>query len=195
MRILYILILLIAVIFFCLSLKAEKDNRIKGSLAILQIKNEKLIPILDSIISHEQQCVYYTPELHFSIHSRRVNDTIIEFQIEAFGLLIEPADYNKGCFEHNGHWFFVTGQELNESIFIKTNQRKKFLFHKDHYYKSDGQLVLVLIEDDTYSMWIYHYIACNFVLKEMYAPYCYSIDNVEKTKIDTKIIQQAVSKY
>lgn len=41
-------------------------------------KNKKLLPILDCIIKHEQQCVYYTPNLIFNIYSRNLNDSIDE---------------------------------------------------------------------------------------------------------------------
>ena len=38
----------------------------------------ELLPILDCIIKHEQQCVYYTPNLIFNIYSRNLNDSIDE---------------------------------------------------------------------------------------------------------------------
>jgi hypothetical protein len=155
-----------------MSLKSGLDGRI-GCIEVLQIKNENLLPILDSIISHEKHCVYYTPNLYFSIRSRMMNDTISEFQIEAFGsILIEPADHYRGCSEYNGHWFFVVGQELNETVFIKTNQRKTFVFHKPEEITSDGKILLRVIEDDTFSFWIYHYVDDEFFLREKYDTYC-----------------------
>jgi hypothetical protein len=168
------LIILIVATFFCLSLKVERDNHIEKSLTILQIRNEHLLPILDSIISHEKHCDYYTPKLYFSIRSQTINDTIIEFQIGALGsMLVELGDsHYKGYFKHNGHCFFVEGQELNETVFIKSNQRKAFVFYKSEEITSDGKILLRVFEDDTYSFWIYHYIDGDFIFKEMYNFHC-----------------------
>jgi len=165
MRTLFVLLLFN--IIFCMSLKAEKID----SVAIVQIKNKNLLPILDSIVSYEKQLVYYTPKLYFSIRSRIIDDTLIEFQIASFGsILVEIGnnDRYKGCFEHNGHWFFVTGQEFNESVFIKTNQKKAFMFRKPVEYTSDGRMILNVIEDDRYSNWIYHYVNDDFILEVMW---------------------------
>lgn len=168
-------------IAFCTSLKADNDPRI-DYLDILQINNEKLLPILDSIIKHERSCVYYTPSLYFSIGSRTVNDTVTEFQIGAFGsILVELGDsYYKGCFEHNGHWFFVRGEELKETVFIKTNQKESFAFYKQDGITSDGKIILRVIEDDTFSFWIYYYADAEFIFKKMYDPYCKSLVPFDK---------------
>lgn len=172
MQILYIV--LIINIFLCPLLKEENGTKIEECLTILQIKNEKLMPILDTILEHESYCDYYTQDLYFFIHDKIINDTIIEFQIGVYGsILIESGDdYYKGCFEYKGHWFFVTGEELNETVFIKTDQKKVFVFHKPGEITSDGKVILRVIEDDTYSFWIYHYCNNVFLLKEMYDTYC-----------------------
>lgn len=123
MRILHVLVIFMLVAVPCSSQKIEKNSHI-DSLTVLQIRNKKLIPILDTILKHEICCGYYSPKLYFSIHDRIINDTISEFQIGAFGSMLLDINYYKGCFKHNGHWFFVTGQELNESVFIRTKKKK-----------------------------------------------------------------------
>jgi hypothetical protein len=175
-------ILSIIFIAFCTSLNADNDPRV-DYLNVLRINNEELLPILDGIIKHERGCVYYTAKLYFSIRSRTVKDTITEFQIGAFGSILADFgnnEYYKGCFEHNGHWFFVEGQELNESIFIKTNQKESFAFYKPEGITSDGKIILRIIEDDTFSFWIYHYIDAEFTFKEMYNTYCKSLTPFDK---------------
>lgn len=170
-RILYVVLIIIAVL--CMSLKSEKGSSV-DSLEILQIKNENLLPILDSIVSHEKLCVYYTPDLYFSIRSLILNDTITEFQVGAFGsMLIEFGDNNyKGCFKHKGHWFFVEGQELNKALFAKTNQKKAFVFYKPAWETNNGEIILRVIEDDIFSFWIYYYVNNKLIFREMYDPYC-----------------------
>lgn len=164
--ILYILLAIIAV--FCMSLKPKEIKHI-DYVEILQIKNRNLLPILDSIIDHEKHCVYYRPDLYFSINSRTENDTIT-VHIEGFAFLIKKTDY-KGCFEYKGHWFFINGQEIYKNVFAKTNKKKAFEFHKPAYITDDGKLVLVVYEDDSFCYWIYYYINNEFIFNMMYDPY------------------------
>lgn len=165
--------ILIVVSVFSTSLKSETNKRV-GHIEILQIKDSNLLSILDSIVSHEKHCVYYTPDLYFSVCTRIMNDTITEFEIGSAGSILIESDnnYYQGCFEYKSHWFFVKGQELTETVFAKTNRKKAFVFDKPNRITSGGKIILNVIEDDRFSFWIYQYVDGMFSLKEMYDFYC-----------------------
>ena len=150
------------IFIFCTSAKTEKGSGI-DCLEILQIKHEKLLPILDSIIRHEKQCVYYTPKLIFWFHPRKVNDTI-SIQIGAIGSAVEKSDMYKGCFEFGGHLFLVWDDEYRE-ILRNTNKKRQIYF----YTLEKG---VIREEDDTHSIWFYHYINNDFIFKEMWENFC-----------------------
>ena len=172
--ILFVSLIIVVNCAFCFLIKTENDGR-HGKVEILQIQNECLLPILDSIIIHEKKCTYYTPELIFSIHSRIVNDTTTEYNIGSIGSwLVDFGDNQcyKGCFEHRGHWFVVEGQVLDSTVFKKTSEKKDFVFYKPEGETENGKIILYLIDDDTYSFWIYDYSDNMFIFKEMYDPYC-----------------------
>ena len=164
MKTLYILLLVS--IIFCISLKPKKDNQV-DYLNILQIKNENLLPILNSIVKHEKSCVYYTPELIFEIHIQKHNNFIVELQIRAIGSVVEKSDMHKGCFEFEGHLFLVCGKKYN-TIFKKTNKKRTI----SCVTLKNGE---VLEEDNTFSIWVYHYTNEDFIFKELYDMFCKSL--------------------
>ncbi len=147
---------------------AENSYRI-GYVDVLQVKNERLLPILDDIIEHEKSRDYYMPKMNFFIRGSVDKNSITSFQIEASRfLLIDSSDdnYYKGCFKYGGHWFFVVGEEINESVFAKTGIKEPFTFYPPAEKLEDGTFILYIYEDDTCSIWIYQYINNDFVLKE-----------------------------
>lgn len=127
-------------------------------------KNKKLLPILDCIIKHEQQCVYYTPNLIFNIYSRNLNDSIDEVQIGAIGSILTRLELDEKCFEYAGHLFLV--ERYKNSLFINTNQKKQI----SYYIETNN--VVINYYNDTYSFWIYHYISDRFFFRDMYDTYC-----------------------
>ena len=161
------LLILFIVNFFFLSSRADTNFYLSDTLCIMQIKNEKLFPILDSIIMYEKDCEYYNPKLLFSIQCRNVNDTIIMLQIGAFGSIIPKLNRDKGCFEFGGHLFFVRGDAYN-SIFENTNRKR----HINYYIPEKN---VVLEEDDTYSIWIYRYYKNDFKLIALWENFCKSL--------------------
>ena len=167
MKPLYILLLISIV--FCTSFKAEKVDYV-NCLNILQMKNESLLPILDSIVRHEKQCVYYAPELIFEVYTQN-NNSIIELQIRAIGSVVGQPDIYKGCFEFRRHLFLVWGKDYNV-IFKKTNKKKPI----SYVALKDGE---VLEEDNTFSIWAYHYINNNFIFKELYDMFCKSLTPIK----------------
>ena len=166
-----LIITIIATAFFCL-IEIDKSNQV-GDIAVIQIRNKNLLPILDSIIIHEKQCDYYTPNLIFSIQSRRVNNNT-EYQIGSVGSwLIDFGSKNYyGCFEYKGHRFVVGGQKLDSSIFTETTEIEQFVFLKPNENFKNGGTVLNVIDDDTFSYWIYNYTDNKFIFKEMNDTYC-----------------------
>jgi len=167
-----LLLLFLSAILF-VSIESENDSR-KESIDIIHVNDRVFLSILDSIINHEKQCVYYSPDLIFSIHNRKVKDTIIEYQIGAYGLaLIDFTNNNyKGCFEYDGHWFVVEGLILDEQVFVKTDKKKEFVFYKPYGVFENGSNYSRVFEDDIYSFWIYQYIDHLFIFKEMVDYYC-----------------------
>lgn len=143
-------------------------------VVVLKINNEKLLPILDSIIRHEKNCAYYSPDLYFGIHNRIVDDTLTEFQIGGIGSILADLgkDYYKGCFKYDGHWFFVTGQSLDKTVFANTNDKKEFVIYKTDWVTKKGEIVLLDFEDERYSYWIYHYDGKVFYFKDSSDTYC-----------------------
>lgn len=160
------------------SCRADQVSELR-KVVVLRITNEDLLPILDSIIRHEKNCEYYSPDLYFSIHKRVVNDTIAEFQIGGIGSLLVDLgrDYYKGCFEHEGHIFFIVGQELDPTLFTNTNEKKEFSFFKSGWVTDKGEIILLDIEDDRFSYWIYDYVDGVFCFEEMYDTYCNCTDS------------------
>ena len=170
----FVLFIVVVISAFFVLLNSDNDGRLRN-VRILKIRNESLLPILDSIIIHERKCAYYTPELIFSIHSRIVNDTTTEYNIGSIGSwLVDFGDNQcyKGCFEHRGHWFVVEGQALDSTVFKRTSEKKDFVFYEPDGETENGEIILFLIDDDTYSFWIYDYSDNVFIFKEMYDPYC-----------------------
>jgi hypothetical protein len=162
MRILFIIIIFA---FLLTPLKASEVFLSSDSLEIVQIRNDKLMLVLDSILMYEKQCVYYTPELLFSIRSQNYNDTVTVLQIEAFGTLKLKNDRDKGCFEYGGHLFFVKGNGYN-AIFKGTNKKK----HIDYYIKEKN--VIYPFEDDSHAIWIYCLYKNEFIFVKLWENSC-----------------------
>ena len=155
--------LLLTVVSLCLSLRLEAVSH-TAYLEVLEVKNKNLLPILDCIIKHEQQCVYYTPNLIFNIYSRNLNDSIDEVQIGAIGSILTRLELDEKCFEYAGHLFLVEGYK--NSLFINTNRKEQI----SYYIETND--VVTNYDDDTYSFWIYHYISDRFFFRDMYDTYC-----------------------
>ena len=171
--------IVVIVTFVCFAVDCKNSCRsdqvsVPHQVGVLQITNERLLPILDSIIRHEKNCSYYSPNLYFSIDKRVVNDTIAEFEIGGIGSLLVDLgeDYYKGCFEYEGHWFLVTGKKLDKTVFANADYKKEFVFYKTGWVTDEGEIVLIDFEDDRYSYWIYHYNGEVFKFKSSSDTYC-----------------------
>ena len=156
--------IVVIVTFVCFAVDCKNSCRsdqvsVPHQVGVLQITNERLLPILDSIIQHEKKCV---------------NDTIAEFEIGGIGSLLVDLgeDYYKGCFEYEGHWFLVTCKELDKTVFANADYKKEFVFYKTGWLTDEGEIVLIDFEDDRYSYWIYHYNGEVFKFKNSSDTYC-----------------------
>lgn len=166
----YIMGVFLALGLFLCSLSL--NNLADDTLKVLEVKNEKLITILDNIISHERGCDYSNPELLFAIHSQFINDTNI-LLIGAIGIETIRLGNELGLFEYQGHLFIVYGHRLDNTLFATTNKRKNMSYHipsKDKYFENQA-LTLGFIEDDTFSFWYYEYNEGDFVFLEK-STYC-----------------------
>ncbi len=171
--------IVVIVTFVCFAVDCKNSCRsdqvsVPHQVGVLQITNERLLPILDSIIQHEKKCVYYSSDLVFSIHRQAVNDSIAEFQIGGIGSMLVDLgeDYYKGCFEHKGHTFLVVGQDVDTTIFADTDEQKEFRIYKTDWVTDRGETVLIDFEDDQFSYWVYHYLDSSFYLKILSDTYC-----------------------
>lgn len=145
----------------------------KDCLSLIQIKNEKLTIILDSIIYHEMACDYYRPDLMFSIHTQIIENTNA-LMIGAIGFSTIKLGNEQGYFEYRGHSFIVYGQHLDDAFFAKTDKRKAFAFYKPHNCSGkveSNELILDVIEDDSFSFWVYEYIDGDFIFQAIHT-YC-----------------------
>ncbi|MPM94386.1 hypothetical protein SDC9_141532 [bioreactor metagenome] len=134
-----------------------------------------MITVLDSIIDFEAQCDYYSPNLVYSIGLKCEGKDTINIQIGSLGYDIMKSKAHLGCFVYRGHLFVVSGRYLDKVLFYKTDERKII-----EYYKSKGnignnqrnKIILDIIEDDSFSFWIYKYINGNMVFLNRYDTYC-----------------------
>lgn len=164
-----ILPIIVLLTIITVSFEPQIGNRVQY-LEILHVDNKLLEPILDSIIEYDSHCDYYSPDLMYDIRVRSFKDTVDEYYIAAFGLvLFDMGDnYYNGCFEHKGHWFVVKWEEQSKTVFSNTNQKKEFILDNAEEKDKNGNMVLRLYEDDSFSFWIYHCVHNIFFLKEKY---------------------------
>lgn len=166
----YIFIFFIALCFSPNTLAVKKAS--KDCLNLVQIKNEKLTIILDSIINHEMACEYYSPDLLFAVHTQIVGKSN-DLMIGSVGFSIIRLGNEQGCFEYRGHLFIVYGQYLDNILFAKTDEKKKITYNKpnDNTNTEPSELILDIIEEDSFSFWVYEYIDGDFIFQVMHT-YC-----------------------
>jgi hypothetical protein len=145
---------------------------ITDSLSVVYIKNENLLPILDGFIEHEQSCDYYNSKLLFEIHSQTIYDTTI-IQVESIGYEKNRVGDELGGFVYRGHFFFVTGMYLEETIFTLTYKKKlcEYYQYEDDYNHEEKTLLIEIIDDDSFSFYVYYYMENEFHFKELHT-YC-----------------------
>lgn len=107
------------------------DYRRDGFIELLQIKDADMIQCLDSILSHEKRCKYYSPSLYFHISFQRPDAMFIESYNNPFTEDI----LEQSCFEYHGHFFYSRHGNIScMPMFEDTGQKIRV-----HYFStSDG---------------------------------------------------------
>jgi hypothetical protein len=160
---------LLIIVPLLLSLSANAKNN-TAYVDVLKIVNKDLPTILDSIVDHETRCDYYKSDLLFVILMR--GEDII---IGTIGEKIKKGKNILGCFSHKNHLFFVEGTSLDETLFERTNQRKKYTFSVSKSGTDPKTGVFFIdsmdIQDDSYSYWEYFYAKNDFIFHSR-STYC-----------------------
>jgi hypothetical protein len=150
--------LIIVILCFCCITLRSKDTCKKDTLIALQINNMRLLSVLDSVINFEKRCDYYKPDLLFFIHIYSAyNSSWI--QVGSYGFeLMNLGKHNLGFFIYKNHFFLVTGQFWDETLFSKTKEKKAVKYYEP---RTDG--VIDVYEDDSFTFWIYKYVNEGFI--------------------------------
>jgi len=125
------------------------------SLHIISITNSDLFTILDSIVFHEKQCVYYNDSLVFNVFVNDCNKSYTAIQIGAIGNDIIRVGNELGCFMHKDHMFIVKGKKVNEMFFSILKKYIQIDFYESKM--EEGVINIDVYEDDSYSYWNYYF--------------------------------------
>lgn len=160
------------IIFFLLACSIKSMSNNNDSLNIFNIKNQDLIKIIDAAIRHEKNCTYYNDSLLFSIHLQEIEGSL-NLQLESIGNKKIQLENEKGCIEYQGHLFLVTGTNLDSTLFSNSGRTNTINYYKpkDKIDRKTGKPIFDIIEDDSFSVWIYRYVENHFVLDSYYT-YC-----------------------
>jgi hypothetical protein len=139
-----------------------------SELTLLSIKNSELYSILDSIISFEKNCGYYSDSLFFTINLRQIKgDSLHVLNIQSnnnmkTAIILAPDGY----LYYKEHLFMVYGAD-NEVFFSKTNKKRKFKYVEySPNHKKDNVVTVIDILDDSFTIWVYWYIKDHFIFKD-----------------------------
>jgi hypothetical protein len=152
-----------------------ENNTDSTAVEMLQIVNEELFVILDSIVDHEKQCDYYNPNLLFyiGIHDNWIYDKMLI--IGSIGERIENSKSILGCFIYKNHLFFAEGKCLDDTLFKSTNQKMKYHFaiSKSGIDPKTGIMFIdsMDMQDDFYSYWYYIFENGNLIFDSK-STYC-----------------------
>ena len=138
-------------------------------LAKIEVKRENFKSILDSLIQHEKICDYYSPDLLFVINIKKKSEhtSILIESIDDKNIALDLKPY--GYFYRGNHLFLVEGDELDCLLRI-TEIKNEFeyleydIFYEE--YNDEGQRVLRVILDDSFSQWEFSYSGENLILRK-----------------------------
>jgi hypothetical protein len=142
-----------------------KNNTDSVKVGVLQIVNNDLVVVLDSIVDHEKQCEYYSSNLLFSIwiHDKK-------FTIGSIGERIKNSKNILGCFVYKNHLFFVEGKYLNDTLLKRTKQKMKYCFAVSKTGTDPKTGIMFIdsmdLQDDSYSYWVFIYENSHLVFQE-----------------------------
>ena len=146
------------------------EDKIDYPLDVVCVKKTSLLIILDSIITSEKLCDYYSPNLLFSISVLQDNNILIG----SIGERVVDTSSLDACFEYKNHLFLV--RNVDSRFFKKTGEKKNFVFSKSSTkFDEEGNLLVVdadeWIQNDSYSYWYYIYEDNHFIF-ESKSTYC-----------------------
>lgn len=151
-----------------------QHQELELELSKLELNNENFKIILNSIIKHEKKCVYYTPNLIFTVNIMRSKNKI--------SIIVESIDDKNialdlkpcGFFYQEGHLFLIKGNMVN-CFFSKTEIKTEFKYMEyDIYYEEyneEGLRILRIILDDSFSQWEFSFSKGDFLLENK-STYC-----------------------
>ena len=136
-------------------------------LAKIEVKRENFKSILNSLIQHEKICDYYSPDLLFVINIKKksVHTSILIESIDDKNIALDLKPY--GYFYRGNHLFLVVGDKLDCLLSI-TEIKNEFeyleydIFYEE--YNDEGQRILRVILDDSFSQWEFSYSGKNLIL-------------------------------
>lgn len=123
------------------------------TLYVVNIDNNQILQIVDSLIACRQRCKVYKPEsLYINMYKDKLSTNYI-FEINYVNN-INMIDENDKCFIYKGH-LVIIDSIIQDNFFSITNKKKKIIFHPnvepsidepDTYVYSfqDGIFILVL---------------------------------------------------
>jgi hypothetical protein len=151
-------ILIILLSLSCLLSYGQHKNK-EINLIELNINDNKLDDVLDSIISQEKKCNYYNCDLVFGI-------TINKSEEDAYLVIDSLLDENialglnpYGYFYYDKHLFLVDG-DMESQLLDKTKKNKKFKYleYDPTYKPKNGEKKKIFVfTDDSFSQWEFLY--------------------------------------
>jgi len=140
-----------------------KDTNNVIILDSLEIKNMEMMIIIDSIITNERKCDYYSNNLSFGISIFKYGDTI-QFSISSdINKDIFLRDSPLGYFCFNGHLFFIKGS-ISTDLLSYSSSKRDFTYKKRSLPKSKGHTTVIpFFEDDRFTMYVYLFTNNHFL--------------------------------
>jgi hypothetical protein len=138
---------------FCTTVKSSLKKIENDSLVRVEPVNEVFLRFLEKVIENEKKCDYYSQDLMFIIQFQTINSQKT-IQIESTKDVMKLGNELAG-FSLNGHDFLVLGENIDELIF-KTTKNKIGIrfFEPSGETQTSSEVVLDVIEDDSFSVWI-----------------------------------------
>jgi hypothetical protein len=165
MKIIYKILILVFLMLNSFNIFSQHKEKII-ELKCLEVKNEGLSLVLDSILTNEKKCTYFNNKLIFVINVKKLGKNSL-LQIESIkdkNIAIDQNSY--GYFNFKNHLFFVGG-EFSYDLFTDSKKLKKFnyLDYDPRYQENNSNVVITVFTDDSFSQWEFIFVKGQFILK------------------------------
>lgn len=150
-----------------ISLNAFSQHQERSTELIRVIgENKEFCEILDSIISHERQCTYYSDNLLFAIDVKKQETNYFIFieSLQDSNLVLGLSPY--GYFYYEDHLVIVSGY-YTEELFSKSQDKRKFNYveYDPDFQEEGSEKIINVFNDDSFSQWQYWYVKNKFIFK------------------------------